>query len=126
LKPTNANAVRAIKSPTSQSVAGAKRKERDFEPSMGEDTSIHVVVRSRGRNERETKENSAVVVSVDGVKGKTIEVSMGPNALSNKTYHFDRVFSPAADQATIFEEVVAPMLNEVNPGARFSPRCGFD
>ncbi|EMC94377.1 hypothetical protein BAUCODRAFT_35587 [Baudoinia panamericana UAMH 10762] len=41
---------------------------------------------------------------------------MGPSALSNKTYQFDKVFSPAADQGMIFEEVVAPILDEVLAG----------
>lgn len=92
-----------------------KRKERDFEPTTREDTNIHVVVRCRGRNDREIKENSGVVVVTEGVKGKSVELSMGPNALSNKTYHFDKVFSPAADQATLYEDVVTPILNEVMP-----------
>jgi len=90
-----------------------KRKERDFEQDAGEETNIHVVVRCRGRNEREVRENSGVVVSTDGVKGKTVELSMGPNALSNKTYHFDKVFSPAADQCMVFDEVVIPIVDEV-------------
>lgn len=38
---------------------------------------------------------------------------MGPSALSNKTYQFDKVFSPAADQGMVFDEVVAPILEEV-------------
>jgi kinesin family protein 11 len=42
---------------------------------------------------------------------------MGPSALSNKTYHFDKVFSPAADQIMIFDEVVAPILDEVCLGS---------
>ena len=96
--------------------AGTKRKERDFDQDLGEETNIHVVVRCRGRSEREVRENSGVVVSTSGVKAKTVELSMGPNALSNKTYNFDKVFSPAADQAIIYEDVVAPVLNEVLTG----------
>lgn len=96
--------------------AGTKRKERDFDQDHGEETNIHVVVRCRGRNEREVRENSGVVVSTTGVKGKTVELSMGPNAISNKTYQFDKVFSPAADQAIIFEDVVAPILSEMLTG----------
>ncbi|EXJ64986.1 kinesin family member 11 [Cladophialophora yegresii CBS 114405] len=96
--------------------AGTKRKERDFDQDHGEETNINVVVRCRGRSEREVRENSGVVVSTSGVKGKTVELSMGPNAISNKAYHFDKVFSPAADQAIIFDDVVAPVLNEVLAG----------
>ena len=72
-----------------------------------------MVVRCRGRNDREVRENSGVVVSTDGVRGKNVELSMGPSALSNKTYHFDKVFSPAADQSMIYDDVVTPILDEV-------------
>jgi kinesin family protein 11 len=91
---------------------GTKRKERDFDQD-DEETNINVVVRCRGRNEREVRENSGVVLSTDGVKGKSLELSMGPSALSNKTYHFDKVFSSAADQAMIYDDVVTPILDEV-------------
>lgn len=90
-----------------------KRKERDFEHDGPQETNINVVVRCRGRNEREVRENSGVVLQTDGVRGKSIELSMGPSALSNKTYHFDKAFSPAADQSMIFDDVVVPMLDEV-------------
>ncbi|KAF1841521.1 kinesin heavy chain [Cucurbitaria berberidis CBS 394.84] len=92
-----------------------KRKEREFE-TEGEETNINVVVRCRGRNDREVRENSGVVVSTNGIKGSTVDLSMGPNALSNKTYQFDKVFSPAADQNTVFDEVVSPILDEVLGG----------
>lgn len=102
--------------PTRSPGAGVKRKERDFDQDGGEETNIHVVVRCRGRSDREVKENSGVVVSATGVKGKNVELSMGPNAISNKTYHFDKVFSPAADQSIIFDDVVQPILNEMITG----------
>lgn len=103
------------KSPTRPN-GGTKRKERDFDGDGGaQETNIHVVVRCRGRNDREVRENSGVVVSTDGVKGKNVELSMGASALSNKTYHFDKVFSPAADQSMIYEDVVTPILDEVYP-----------
>ena len=93
---------------------GVKRKNRDYEQDGGDETNINVVVRCRGRNEREVRENSGVVLSTNGVKGNSVELSMGPSALSNKTYHFDKVFSPAADQAMIFDDVVRPILGEVS------------
>lgn len=96
---------------------GTKRKERDFETpeaeAGGEATNINVVVRCRGRNEREVKENSTVMVKTDGTKGKIVELAMGPNAMSNKSYNFDRVFSQAADQSMIFDDTVKPILDEV-------------
>ncbi|CZT13544.1 related to chromosome-associated kinesin KIF4 [Rhynchosporium agropyri] len=96
--------------------AGSKRKERDFERDAGEESNINVVVRCRGRNDREIRENSGVVLSTDGVKGTTVKLSMGPTALSNKTYHFDKVFAPAADQSMIYDDVVTPILDEMFAG----------
>jgi len=101
------------KSPARSVNGGVKRKERDFEQDTAEETNINVVVRCRGRNDREVRENSGVVVSTDGVKGKKVDLSMGPSAMSNKTYHFDKVFSPAATQEMLFQEVVSPILDEV-------------
>ncbi|KAI9785564.1 MAG: kinesin motor protein cin8 [Peltula sp. TS41687] len=101
--------------PTVQNT-GTKRKDRDFDRDSTEETNIHVVVRCRGRSEREIRENSGVVLSTDGIKGKTVELTMGPNAMGNKTYHFDRVFSPAADQSMICDEVITPILDEMLQG----------
>lgn len=107
----------------SNMATGAKRKERDYELDTGsrmstfggEETNINVVVRCRGRNAREVKENSAVVVKADG-KGNHVDLSMGPNSLSNKTYAFDRVFSTAADQEMVFDDTVRPILEEMLSG----------
>lgn len=111
-------AISPVGSVSSVATTGTKRKEREFESeeilAPGESTNINVVVRCRGRNDREVKENSTVVVKTEGVKGSVVELSMGPNALSNKSYNFDRVFSPAADQAIVFDEVVKPILDEVS------------
>ncbi|KAG0636196.1 P-loop containing nucleoside triphosphate hydrolase protein [Tuber brumale] len=81
------------------------------------EANINVVVRCRGRSEREIKENSGVVVSTPGgLRGKEISLSMGPLALSNKTYTFDRVFGPEANQNMIYDNVVAPILEEMLSG----------
>ena len=101
------------KSPHAKVNGGVKRKDREFDGDGAEESNIHVVVRCRGRSEREVKENSGVVVSTSGVRSNTVELSMGPSALSNKTYHFDKVFSPAADQSMIYDDVVTPILDEV-------------
>lgn len=113
-RPGAVSPAESTSSNSTTTTAGTKRKERDFDRhGTNEETNIHVVVRCRGRNEREVRENSGVVLSTDGVKGKSVELSMGPSALSNKTYHFDKVFSPAADQNMIYDEVVTPILDEV-------------
>jgi len=106
---SRAESVASARAPRSSPL---KRKEREFE-AESEETNINVVVRCRGRNDREVRENSGVVVTTNGIKGSTVELSMGANALNNKTYQFDKVFSPAADQNMVFDEVVSPILDEV-------------
>ncbi|KAL2835408.1 P-loop containing nucleoside triphosphate hydrolase protein [Aspergillus pseudoustus] len=115
-KASAARGLRALKSPDTPASVTTKRKERDIEREINEDTSIHVVVRCRGRNEREVKENSGVALSTEGIRGKTVDLSMGPNAVSNKTYTFDKVFSAAADQITVYEDVVLPIVTEMLAG----------
>ncbi|KAG6141048.1 hypothetical protein E4U10_007602 [Claviceps purpurea] len=107
----------------STATTGTKRKERDYDSEVGgsvssggEETNITVVVRCRGRSQREIKENSAVVVQADGVKGKAVGLMLGPNALSNKSYTFDRVYSQAADQNMVFDDTVKPILEEMLAG----------
>lgn len=80
-------------------------------PSSG----MKVLVRCRGRNDRETTENSSVVVKTSGHKGREITVEGGPVAHTGKTYTFDRVFGPESDQRMIFE-AVGSSLDEMLQG----------
>ncbi|WYZ44399.1 hypothetical protein EsH8_VII_000835 [Colletotrichum jinshuiense] len=110
-------AVSPAESVNSIATNATKRKEREYDfDAPGQETNINVVVRCRGRNDREVRENSAVVVQADGAKGTNVELKLGPNALSNKTYNFDRVFSAAADQTMVFDDVVKPILDEMLAG----------
>ncbi|KAJ4413138.1 Kinesin- motor protein [Didymella pomorum] len=113
--PSRAESVASTRTRGTPRSSPLKRKATDFEDA-GQETNINVVVRCRGRNDREVRENSGVVVSTNGIKGNIVDLSMGPSALSNKTYQFDKVFSPAADQEMIFKEVVAPIIDEVLDG----------
>lgn len=77
------------------------------------EANINVVVRCRGRSDREKSENSAVVVSHPSTS--EVALSLGPLAtVENKIYSFDRTFGPEADQQKIYDNVVAPLLQEVS------------
>ncbi|KAF9167120.1 kinesin motor protein cin8 [Actinomortierella ambigua] len=88
------------------------------QPSFPEnkELNIQVVLRCRGRSEREQKECSPVVVTAVGGKGRQVQVpsSLGERAPS-RTYTFDRVFMDS-DQQCIYTEVVTPILDEVMLG----------
>ncbi|KAG0048767.1 kinesin motor protein cin8 [Gryganskiella cystojenkinii] len=76
--------------------------------------NIQVVVRIRGRSEREQKENSPVAVQAHNKKDILVPSTLGDRAPS-KSYSFDRVFS-YSDQEQIYNEVVTPILDEVLTG----------
>ncbi|KAG5638375.1 hypothetical protein H0H81_000386 [Sphagnurus paluster] len=88
------------------------------------ETNIQVVIRCRRRSEREIQENSPSIVTSNGAKSKdvSIEVAAPVSSLGIvtmppvRTYPFDLVFGPEADQAMIYHEVVSPMLDEVLMG----------
>ncbi len=88
------------------------------------ETNIQVVIRCRRRSDREIQENSPIIVSTQGARGQdiTIETAAPTSALGlvtlppTRTYPFDLVFGPEADQAMIYHDVVSPMLEEVLQG----------
>lgn len=86
--------------------------------------NIQVVLRCRRRSEREVQENSPIIVQTQGAKNQdlTIETAIPTSTFGvvtlapTRTYPFDMVFGPEADQALIYHEVVNPMLEEVLEG----------
>jgi kinesin family member 11 len=88
------------------------------------ESNIRVVIRCRRRSEREIQENSPIIVTTAGRKNQeiTIETSLPVNNLGvvtlppTRTYPFDLVFGPEADQGDIYQDVVSPMLEEVTQG----------
>lgn len=96
-------------------------------PSDIPETNINVVVRCRGRTPQEIAENSPPITQTGGPISDAITVTTTPAAASSslvvptaaentKTYKFDKVFGPEADQTTVFSEVAENMLNEVLAG----------
>ena len=91
---------------------------QDFE------SNIQVVIRCRRRSDREIQENSPIIVTSTGAKSTDITIktsapvsSLGMVTLApTRTYPFDLVFGPEADQAMIYHDVVSPMLDEVLQG----------
>lgn len=88
------------------------------------DTHIQVILRCRGRSEREMQANSPSIVTIESAKTKelTIETTTPVSSLGlvtpipTRTYPFDLVFGPEATQSMIYHDVVGPMLNEVMMG----------
>lgn len=102
--------------------------------SEASETNIHVVVRCRGRSQKEIDEATPVIATTGGPLTKNITVETSPVAAAaaastfttasnynhgsgnTKTYPFDKVFGPEADQTMVFNEVAESMLDEVLAG----------
>ena len=88
------------------------------------ESNIQVVVRCRRRSDREVQDGSPVIVTTNGPRGEdiTIETASLSSTLGiitlppTRTYPFDRVFGPEADQAMVYNDVVAPILEQVLAG----------
>jgi kinesin family member 11 len=88
------------------------------------ETSIQVVVRTRRRSDHEIRENSPIIITSQGAKTNKISIETGtPSSTLGvvtlppvRTYPFDLVFGPEADQSMVYHEVVAPMLEQVLTG----------
>ena len=104
--------------PTQQSRPKSVMAQRNHDDT---ETHIKVILRCRGRSEREIQENSPTIVQIEGAKSKdlTIETSTPISSLGivtmppTRTYPFDLVFGPEATQSMLYHDVVGPMLNEV-------------
>jgi kinesin family protein 11 len=86
------------------------------------ETNIKVVVRCRGRSAREAESDDIFTPIGAQANELTIETAPATSKLGvvtpavTRTYPFDLVFGPEADQCLVYEQVVAPMLQEVLQG----------
>ena len=88
------------------------------------ETNIQVVLRMRPRNAQERRDNSVSICSLTGGQGtaagetsslaKGIDIKVDKHL--TKTYTFDKVFGPTADQACVYDHVVVPFMQEVLQG----------
>ena len=114
-------------SATSSRATDQTRQERKVTTSSAEDpgSGIQVSIRCRRRSPKEIEDKSIVAVSTNGgehANEVTIEMAASTSTFGvltlppTRTYAFDTVFGPEADQAAVYQQVVAPMLSEVLQG----------
>ncbi|PRT53332.1 Kinesin-like protein bimC [Wickerhamiella sorbophila] len=78
-----------------------------------DDDNVRVVVRCRGRNQRETSANSKIVV--DPSSDTQICLTARPGG-PTKVYTVDRVFGAGTDQRTLYEETIQPLVQDFISG----------
>ncbi|KAF9264663.1 kinesin-domain-containing protein [Marasmius fiardii PR-910] len=106
------------------SESSAATIHRSIRKNEDADTNIKVVIRCRRRSEREIQDNSPIILTSDGAKSNQLSIETTPPQSTLgvvtlppvRTYPFDLVFGPEADQALVYHEVVNPMLEQVVEG----------
>ncbi|KAG7820560.1 hypothetical protein KL909_004432 [Ogataea angusta] len=84
--------------------------------------SISVIVRCRGRNERELQMKSPVVVRIpDQLGANQVSVNTSQDFITSqvadtRVYTVDQAFGPAADQTVFFRDVGLPLVSEFLKG----------
>lgn len=84
-------------------------------------SNIQVVVRCRGRTERESNAKSPVVVELPNDNFSVVDPYITINndkrsVVDSKTYKVDQVYGSQADQGVIFENVALPLFNDFMEG----------
>ncbi|KAL0316279.1 UNVERIFIED_CONTAM: Kinesin-like protein KIN-5A [Sesamum radiatum] len=78
--------------------------------------NVQVVLRCRPLNEDEIKARTHLVVSCDELKREVTATQYMAYKQTERTFVFDKVFGPASQQQELYDNVVAPVVNEVLEG----------
>lgn len=78
-------------------------------------SNIRVIVRCRGRNDREVKAKSVVVVEVTGEQDVAVRTGP-PDQPVVKSFRVDRVFGSEVDQNMLFDQVALPIVDDLIGG----------
>ncbi|KAJ1035663.1 hypothetical protein NDA18_000440 [Ustilago nuda] len=120
--------------PASRPASSASNNDADKKRSEAGESNIQVVVRVRGQAANAPKGSSPGILSTSGPRCQQIDVAIEPPPVSSssilasssslvqeswmrqKSYHFDHVFGPEADQGMVYQDVVGPILEQVMSG----------
>ncbi|KAL0336869.1 UNVERIFIED_CONTAM: Kinesin-like protein KIN-5A [Sesamum calycinum] len=90
---------------------------RDLQSSNNRNAvNVQVVLRCRPLNEDEIKARTHLVVSCDELKREVTATQYMAYKQTERTFVFDKVFGPASQQQELYDNVVAPVVNEVLEG----------
>ncbi|XP_009778437.1 kinesin-like protein KIN-14Q isoform X2 [Nicotiana tabacum] len=94
-------------------VKGAKEQKELYNKVLDLKGNIRVFCRCRPLNAEETAAGASMAIDFEAAKDGELTVKY--NGMSKKTYKFDAIFSPQADQAEVFEDT-APLATSVLDG----------
>ncbi|KAI3447639.1 hypothetical protein Pfo_004304 [Paulownia fortunei] len=78
--------------------------------------NVQVVLRCRPLSEAEIRARTPLVISCDELKQQVTATQNTAYKQIDRTFVFDKVFGPASQQKELYDNVVAPVVNEVLEG----------
>lgn len=88
----------------------SNRQDRDKE------TNVQVLLRCRPLSDDEQKSNVPKVISCNEHKREVTVMQNLANKQVDRVFTFDKVFGPKAQQRSIYDQAIAPIVNEVLDG----------
>eukprot|EP00890_Picochlorum_soloecismus_P006336 jgi/Picsp_1/6703/NSC_04045-R1_125 kda kinesin-related len=88
------------------------------DPTGGGDseTNVQVIVRCRPKSEDEVTQRTPQVIQCEEAHREVIMTQQVGGKQFNRTYHFDKVFSPDTTQERLYEAAISPIVDEVLQG----------
>ncbi|KAL2323334.1 hypothetical protein Fmac_027713 [Flemingia macrophylla] len=80
------------------------------------ETNVQVLLRCRPLSEDELRSNVPKVVTCNENKREVTVAQTLANKQVDRVFNFDKVFGPKAQQRSIYEQAIAPIVNEVLDG----------
>ncbi|XP_004494989.1 kinesin-like protein KIN-5B [Cicer arietinum] len=84
--------------------------------SKDKETNVQVLLRCRPLSDDEQKSNVPKVVTCNEHKKEVVVTQTIANKQVDRVFNFDKVFGPKAQQRSIYDQAISPIVNEVLDG----------
>ncbi|KAI4353497.1 hypothetical protein L6164_002442 [Bauhinia variegata] len=88
----------------------------NHKPDKEKGVNVQVLVRCRPLSDDEMRLHTPVVISCNDGRREVSAVQIIANKQIDRTFVFDKVFGPAAQQKELYDQAVSPIVNEVLEG----------
>ncbi|VFQ94815.1 unnamed protein product [Cuscuta campestris] len=100
----------------SQTQWSGEKPSRDSCFNDDESVNVKVVLRCRPPNEDEVKAKEPLVISCDEQKHEVSAILNTATKQTNRTFIFDKVFGPSTQQKDLYNQAVAPLVDDALEG----------
>ncbi|CAK9320007.1 unnamed protein product [Citrullus colocynthis] len=95
---------------------GSDSNSNHHQQNRDKEVNVQVVLRCRPLNDDEQRSNVPQVISCNEIRREVSVLQSVANKQVDRIFSFDKVFGPKAQQRSIYEQAIAPIVNEVLEG----------